>query len=102
MFVRENVLMCVAVWIKRVLAAVFVIGAFTSWAHAQMVISNLSDAQTGDADVDSVSWNAQEFITGSQSFQLTSIIVPLSILKPNQAYTASAELVTDNCVFRPR
>lgn len=65
-------------------------------AQANVVVSNLTDTLDGDSSIQNSFWQAQEFVTGSQSVQLTSIILPLSILPSNGAYAGTAELVTDN------
>ncbi len=65
-------------------------------AHADVVVSNLTASHDGDLSIQNSSWQSQEFVTGSQSVQLSSIILPLSVLLPNGDYTGTAELVTNN------
>ena len=83
-----------AIWIGSLLVASL---ASATQAQADVVVSNLADTHDGDSSIQNSFWQAQEFVTGSQSVQLNSIILPLSIILPNGgAYTGTAELVTDN------
>jgi hypothetical protein len=82
-----------AKWLGSILIAVL---AWSTQAQADVVVSNLADSQDGDASITSLGWEAQEFVTGSQSVQLTSIVLPLSALPGQGGLTGTAELVADN------
>ena len=79
-----------AKWIGSVLVASL---AIASQVQADVIVSNTTASHDGDSSISSNLWQSQEFVTGSQSVQLTSIALSLSALS-STSYTA--ELVTNN------